>query len=398
MILPRMVLAHHYIRIPRGIEPGIILVKFIHTADWHLGMRRSYMDVESQARYSQDSFEAIRKIGVIAKEEGAQFVVVCGDVFDTNFVDRKTVARALEAMSAAQVPFYILPGNHDPMDPSSVYLGHPFQENKPSNVNVISDSHPISLGPDVVLIGAPWMSKRPLSDILNEACASLEAVPGVTHIVLGHGGVSVLPLNRDDPAMVNIPALETLIQQGAVHYVAMGDRHSIMNLGSSGRIWYSGSHLATDFGEECPGHVLLIDIDNGCKVEKKKLTNWQFIKKDFALNEDADLAMVDSFFQSLEEKERAAVRLSLRGAISLRGKTDLDEMMARYSDLFAYIECSEVDMTVAMDPEQLRDGLGGYAQAAVDQLIEMSQTKGEEAGKARDALLLLLRLKRRCPQ
>ena len=96
-------------------------IRFVHTADWQLGMTRRYLSGEAQARFSQARVDAIRRIGVVAKEEDAAFIVVAGDVFETNQVEPKTVRRTLEALSEVSVPVYLLPGNHDPLDAASVY-------------------------------------------------------------------------------------------------------------------------------------------------------------------------------------------------------------------------------------------------------------------------------------
>ena len=104
------------------------MVRFLHTGDWQLGMTRHFLTDEAQARYAQDRLDAIRRMGVIARNEDCAFVVVAGDVFDSNQVNRQTVGRTLEALRAVPVPVYLLPGNHDPLDLSSVYLTREFLE------------------------------------------------------------------------------------------------------------------------------------------------------------------------------------------------------------------------------------------------------------------------------
>jgi len=73
-------------------------------------MTRYFLSEGSQERFTQARFDAIRTLGRIAKEEGCQFMLVCGDAFESNQVDRKTVARSLEALKDVPVPVFILPG------------------------------------------------------------------------------------------------------------------------------------------------------------------------------------------------------------------------------------------------------------------------------------------------
>ena len=74
------------------------MTRFLHTGDWQIGMTRHFFMEGVQERFAQSRFDAIRKLGRIAEEEDCQFMVVCGDVFESNLVDRKTVSRAVEAM------------------------------------------------------------------------------------------------------------------------------------------------------------------------------------------------------------------------------------------------------------------------------------------------------------
>jgi DNA repair exonuclease SbcCD nuclease subunit len=127
-------------------------------------MTRRYLSGEAQARFSQARVDAIRRIGAVTKEEGAAFIVVAGDVFETNQVDPKTVRRTLEALSEVSVPVYLLPGNHDPLNAASVYRSPTFQSKKPDNVIVLDDSVPRIPIAGIEVIGAPWMSKQALHD------------------------------------------------------------------------------------------------------------------------------------------------------------------------------------------------------------------------------------------
>ena len=67
-------------------------------------MTRRFLSEEAQARYTQARFDAIRTMGRIAKEKQCQFMLVCGDAFESNQVDRKTVARTIEALKEVVVP------------------------------------------------------------------------------------------------------------------------------------------------------------------------------------------------------------------------------------------------------------------------------------------------------
>jgi len=119
------------------------MVRFLHTSDWQLGMTRHFFSEGAQERYNQARFDVIRALGRIAEAEKCQFMAVCGDAFESNQVERKTVARALEALKEVHVPVYILPGNHDPLNEVSVYRSSVFTQGTPTHVQVIDKSTPI---------------------------------------------------------------------------------------------------------------------------------------------------------------------------------------------------------------------------------------------------------------
>ena len=115
--------------------------RFLHTADWQLGMRRHFLKEEALPRYMQARIDAIVRIGEIAAKEEFEFVVVAGDVFESNQVDRRTSSRALEALATIRCPVYLLPGNHDPYDAASLYRAREFEP------YVLTSSEPVVVRP-----------------------------------------------------------------------------------------------------------------------------------------------------------------------------------------------------------------------------------------------------------
>ena len=150
-------------------------MKFLHTADWQLGMTRHFLDTEAQSRYSAARRDAVAALGRLARETGAEFVVVAGDVFDANQLAPKVVSQALEAMRAIEVPVYLLPGNHDPLDASSVYTSKLFVDECPDNVTVLDRAGVWDVRPGVQIVAAPWRSKKPTDDLTAAPLADVEA-------------------------------------------------------------------------------------------------------------------------------------------------------------------------------------------------------------------------------
>jgi DNA repair exonuclease SbcCD nuclease subunit len=237
-------------------------MRFLHTADWQLGMTRHFLNDEAQPRYSAARRDVVAALGPLAAEVGAEFVVVAGDVFEDNHVAPSVVSRSLEAMRSIGVPVYLLPGNHDPLDAGSVYTSALFLAECPDNVTVLDRDGVHDVRPGLQIVAAPWRSKAPTTDLVGGVLDGLTD-DGVTRILVGHGGVDLFEPDRDKACLIRLAGVEAAIARGAVHYVALGDKHSLTEVGSTGRVWYSGAPEVTNYDhiEAAPGHVLVVDVD-----------------------------------------------------------------------------------------------------------------------------------------
>ena len=374
-------------------------MKFIHTADWQLGMTRHFLSGEAQPRFSGARLDAVRRIGELAVEEGCEFVVVCGDVFESSQIDRQVLVRTLDVMaSTPQVTFYLLPGNHDPLDAASVYRSGRFREHKPENVVVLENSQPVPVADGIELVAAPWTSKRPLCDLVDQACALAEPTEAL-RIVAGHGALDARSPDADNPALIALARLEERIEAGEIHYVALGDRHSTTNEGTSGCVWYSGAPEPTGYDENDPGNVLVVELGRvPVQVESRRVGTWVFSSSERDLASDADIDSLQEWLASLEDKERTVVKLSLVGQVSIAQKARLDRLLADFADLLAALQTWErrSDLVVVPDDSDIESlGLSGFAHDALSDLQDVAQSAdGSAAVTASDALVLLHRLVR----
>ena len=371
------------------------MVKFLHTADWQIGMARHYLDLDAQVRFSAARLDVIERMARLAIEEQCEFVVVCGDVFESNQVQRQVLVRAFEKMAAfPQLDFFLLPGNHDPLDASSIYNSTTFTERFPENVRVLKGPEPVQALPGVELIPAPWPNKHPTSDLVNAACGELEQATDL-RIVVGHGAIDSMSPDPNNPRVISLERLEERIQAGLIHYVALGDRHSTTNVGTTGRVYYSGAPEPTDYDEIDPGNVLIVELRTGnVDVVAKYLGTWRFVRGDWEVSSDKDIEALEEWLSSLGNKDRTIVRVSMVGQVSVAQKARLDGVLEHHADLLAAMERwdSHSDLVVIPDEADLHHfGLSGFADDALTELRALAE-QGDSAPEARDALALLYRL------
>lgn len=373
-------------------------MRLLHTADWQLGMTRHFLAGEAQARYSAGRIEAVRALLHLAAGERCDAVVVAGDVFETNHIDRRTMVQALDAMSAATVPIYLLPGNHDPLDAASVWRSRTFVDGKPAHVHVLDSTEPRVLPSGGEIVGVPWTSKRPLQDLVAAACAAL-APATVPRVVMAHGCVDSLSPDPSDPALIGLAAAERALGAGRLHYLALGDRHSLTEVGATGRIRYAGTPEPTDFDEGDPGSALVVEIDGAgtFTATPHRIARWTFVREDFDLVSDADLGRLETWLTGFADKPRTVVKLGLRGTLTLAQRAQLDATLEQARDLLAAVVESRSRSDLALRPDNLELtglGLSGFALRAAEALRARATAEGADVAAARGALDILFRLAR----
>lgn len=369
-------------------------VRFVHTSDWQLGMTRHFLEGEAQARYAGARLDAVRALGDVVRERRCDFVMVAGDVFDSNLLSSQTLRRAFDALSAIEAPVYLLPGNHDAYNAATIYRSSVFERECPPGVRVLAGSSPVPVAPGVELIPAPLTSNAPLGDPTADALAGL--VPdGTRRILLAHGQVDALSPDAPAPAAIRLAALEDQIARGALHYVALGDRHSRLSVGSTGRVCYSGSPEVTDFRDTAAGDVLVVDLagDGAVSVDPVRVGRWRFLDWTHNVDDADDIETLDAELSGIADADRTVVRHALIGTLSLAENAALLEVLDRHADRLAgcFPWPAYTDLAISCGDDDLAElGDQGYVGAAVAQL----RRTAESDPHAGDALALLYRLAR----
>lgn len=381
---------------PPGPASGVG-VTFVHSADWQLGMMRRTLAPEAQYRYGHARLDAIERIGAVAHETGAAFVLVAGDVFDANLVDRQVVLRTCEVLREITCPVLLLPGNHDSLEPGTVWTSPTLTAHLPSQVEVLLDSEPCRPVEGVEVVGVPWRTRRPAADPLGDVAAlpALAEPPpdGTYRILVGHGQVESLAPDVGEPTQIVEEPLVRALAEGRLHYVALGDRHSRTPVGDTGRIWYSGTPEPTRPEEERPGEVLAVTLTaSDCAVRPVRVGTWRLVSHVVDLDGDAGLDRLADWLGEQPDKARTVVRLGVRGSLSVAGLVRLEMLVDAQEEVYAGIQRSRRHWSVEVVPDEATfDQLPvtGPARAALE---ELRLASGSGDTQAADALALLHRL------
>jgi hypothetical protein len=95
-------------------------MRFLHTADWQIGMKASGLGLAA-ALVRQERFKSARRVIEAAQREKVEFILIVGDTFENNSIDRGLVREVIDILATAKLPVFVLPGNHDPFCAGSVW-------------------------------------------------------------------------------------------------------------------------------------------------------------------------------------------------------------------------------------------------------------------------------------
>jgi len=181
-----------------------------------------------------------------------------------------------------------------------------------------------------------------------------------------------------------------------VHFVALGDRHSVTPLDPGGRIAYAGTPEATDFDEVDAGKVLRVDLTpERCEVTPCPTGAWRFVRRHDELAGDAAVGAVRRALEAMPSKRTTVLKLSFSGTLTLRARAELDTVLAEAKELFASVQQRERTMDLAVVPDDADLGsleLAGFTRETFARLTEAARQGGEDGQTATEALALLFRL------
>ena len=318
---------------------------FLHTADWQLGKPFAGVeDLQKRARLQNERLDVIKRMGEVAGERGAAFVVVAGDLFDSPTATRTTVVAACGAIGALGLPVYVIPGNHDHGGPGSLWDQEFFQRERQQlapNLHVLLKAEPVELE-NVVLFPCPLLRRHEANDPTAwlRSMDDLDARFGAkARIVLAHGSIhDVSGASDDEEADAGVPNLIDLqrLPAGAFDFIALGDWHGTRRVGA--KAWYSGTPELDRFvkGEDHnPGNVLVVEASRGQapKVECTRIGGIGWRDLEFTFAEDTDVDVLSARVGELIGNRVHADLLWLRleGSLGLAASARLEQMIESWT-------------------------------------------------------------------
>lgn len=241
-------------------------LRCLHTADLHLDWVFDKMPPRQRAIRGQEVAARLGTIASLAVEHEVQLLLIAGDLFDIPEVAATTAAYAagiFAELEGRDIRVALIPGNHDPLVPGSVWEKQAFPPNvflfrTPGwqHAEIIDGLH---------LYGIPFIPSLADEPVLR----GLELVPASGyHVALLHGQF----LEIEGGIHPYYPFVGADMEASGLHYLALGHVHRPLALPPAGRTksWYPGSPIRFTFRNLQERQVVLVEF-TGSQVECRPL-------------------------------------------------------------------------------------------------------------------------------
>lgn len=336
-------------RSPRLASRKPMDVTFLHTADWQIG--KPFATVADDAKRHQLCHErilAISRLGTVARETGASFILVAGDLFDSPHASKATVSAACAAIGGIGLPFIAIPGNHDHGGPGSIWEQEFFrreQHQLAPNLTVITKPAPIvceGISGTAVILPAPLLRRHEPGDPtawLRDPAAAGNFPPELPRIALAHGTVQGFDSQpHDEESTTTTPNFIDLarLPEDALDYIALGDWHGVKQTGP--KAWYSGTPETDRFprGEgNRPGHVLAVTASRGKPPRVREIAtgNFRWSEIPFHFSDDDGPARLQSLLEETIGTTAGGhlLRLTLTGSLGIAASSRLTTLLESWT-------------------------------------------------------------------
>ena len=283
-------------------------MKFLHTADWQIGMRATQFG-EKGERVRAARLESARRIIAAATAEKVDFLLLAGDVFEHNGVERLKIREVARILSSAPCPVYIIPGNHDPYIAGSVWEDKSWSEWP--NLHVLTEPVPVQ-----VTGGMLYPCPVVPTDSRDDPTAWIAAETDRLAVGMAHGTVE-----NGAYGELTHPIPRNAAEVRGLDYLALGHYHSQVSYAEPNgrvRMAYSGTHEPTRFDEHSSGNVLIVEIPSrGASPQLKRVKTGclEWISRREHIEHPGQISLLADDFDALPTPEHTLVECRLAGTL-----------------------------------------------------------------------------------
>ncbi len=255
-----------------------VALKLLHTADWHLGKRFPSFSLQAEEKLRRARLAVLDAVFAVAEQHQVHAVLCAGDLFDDPQPKPEWWRGLAEKLRAtpAHRPIFLLPGNHDPLVPGSVWdPAFGFRELLPPHVTVVDGKnlrYPLAEG--AVLWSSACTSKSGHEDQALALPARAADDAGI-RIGMVHGSTFQM---KD--WQTNFPIAKDAAELRGLDYLAIGDTHGFREYrdGEGPPTVYPSAPECCTFGETDTGYVavVLVKRSRRVRVTPESVAYWRW--------------------------------------------------------------------------------------------------------------------------
>jgi predicted phosphodiesterase len=354
-------------------------MRFLHTADWQIGMQAAHVGAVAE-KVRAARIDAARHVLALCRQRQVDFMVLAGDTFEHNALSYDLIQSVAHLLAQAPCPVLVLPGNHDLLEPGSVWHRPLWKEAGP--VSILSERTPVHVK-GVEILPCPVTAK---TSTQNPTAWIQPGDKDRIRVVVAHGCLQTSSFGSDDhPIPLDTPA------RTQADYVALGHWHSTTIYNQ--RMAYSGTHEPTKFGEPDSGNVLLVEIDRpGDEPRIEPLATgqlrWLRLGTDAPVSAPGELAQLASRLRAIADPSRTLLELKLSGVLFQQDHKHLSAIKACEGFLLSRVDDSGLKPEPHGD-DWMRGLPPGPVRETASRLKQRSAQPGREGEIATQALLQL---------
>ena len=381
---------------PASAKEDDVALTLLHTADWHLGRRFPAFEREQEQKLTRARLEAVGRILDLAESRNVDAVLCAGDLFDEPSPGESWWGGVLREFTRRDWtrPVILLPGNHDPLTPNSLYdASHQFRAGLPAYVHVVDrKGWELSVGEHAVVIANPCTSRAGQTDL---AASLPERDEGDDRIRIGlvHGQTFDIEGHQ-----TNFPIAKGTASDRGLDYLAIGDTHAFREVepDAAAPTVYPGAPEATNFGERDTGRVALVffprDRRRRAIVRPEPIGRWTWREETCTSVPALRTLLTDP------QLRRAVLRLVLDMEVPMAEYDEAERLLGELSGSMAasprvgVLTVNREHFRLAADaPIEFGASLPEAVRATVERLRARAETEPEVAGRALHHLYRLVK-------
>jgi len=237
-------------------------IKFIHTADIHLGRELSVNGLnhsENENLFRTAGKRAFENLVELAVSREVDFILIAGDLYDREARSVKASRFFLEKAEELQekdIDLFLISGNHDPAGVENGIFELPANVHYFSSEEVETFEYQKAGRLAARIIGQSYRQKFESRTMYNYYTAADNSVfnIGLLHTALTKDNSRYVPVNKGE-----------LLSKKEIDYWALGHIHQFEQLNKKPAVYFSGTLQAHNISEEGQKGAILVEVDSNLK-------------------------------------------------------------------------------------------------------------------------------------